>query len=216
MRPALLIATSNPGKASEFRTLLSEDTPVLSLLDIDINVDVVMPEEIEETFQGNAELKAVSVAAQTGMITLADDSGLVVDALDGQPGVRSARYAGVNAGDAENRRKLLDALKDVPPSDRGAHFVCTVAVATPSGNVWTETGILDGMIVDHARGESGFGYDRLFETADGRTLAELSPTEKHAISHRGEAIRRALPRIEIMLEEIMHQRRDVSLPVPSS
>lgn len=192
-----MLATSNTGKVAEFRSLLGEDVRVLSLVDIAVE----MPEETGTTFQENSELKAVSAAVQSGLITLADDSGLEVDALDGKPGVWSARFASLHATDAENRSKLLKELEGIPPTNRSARFVCALSVANPEGSVWTELGVLEGTIIDRERGESGFGYDSLFETADGRTLAEVSSSEKNAISHRGMAVRRALPRITHMLPE---------------
>ncbi len=191
----LLLATSNKGKAAEFRTLLGDEIRVLSLA----GVSVQMPEETGESFREIAEVKALSAAAQSGLTVLADDSGLVVDAIGGRPGVRSARFAGPDATDAENRSKLLSELKSSGRTDRTARFVCALSVATPDGDVWTELGVLEGKIGDHERGASGFGYDRLFVTASGRTLAELSPAEKNAISHRGEAMRRALPRIRRLI-----------------
>ncbi len=192
----LLLATSSKGKAGEFRTLLGDEIRVLSLAD----VSVQMPEETGESFREIAEVKALSAASQSGLTALGDDSGLEVDALDGRPGVRSARFAGPDATDAENRSKLLDELRNSGRTDRTARFVCALSVATPDGEVWTELGVLEGTIAEHERGASGFGYDRLFVTGSGRTLSELSVAEKNAISHRGEAMRRALPRIRRLLD----------------
>lgn len=212
VRRTLLIATSNPGKAKEFGELVKGDIRILSLAD----VSIAMPEETGKTFQENAELKAVSAAKQTGLVALADDSGLEVDALDGAPGVYSARYSGLHGTDAENRHKLLGSLEGVPPEDRTARFICAVAVATPEGEVWTEIGVLEGVITDQERGESGFGYDRLFQIADGRTLGELPAFEKNAISHRGRAIRQALPRLTRMLAEVDQRVDAVERRVPQS
>jgi len=195
MRQTLLLATSNPGKADEFRRLLGDLVTMLSLVD----VNVTMPDETGSTFQENAELKAVSAASQSGMMTLADDSGLVVDAMDGAPGIRSARFAGLHASDAENRTKLLGQLQHVPAVARGAHFVCALSLATPDGDVCTEMGVLRGAISETERGASGFGYDRLFELPDGQTLAELSGTRKNAVSHRAQAMHKMLPHIERVL-----------------
>lgn len=197
MRRTLLLATSNPGKVAEFQSLLGKDARILSLVD----VNVTMPDETGETFQENAELKATSVATQSGMITLSDDSGLVVDALQGQPGVRSARFAGLHATDAENRTKLLREMRHVAVADRSARFVCAVSLATPDGTVYTELGVLEGTIGVRERGTSGFGYDRLFELPDGRTLAELSLAQKNAISHRAQAIGMMMPCLERVLRD---------------
>lgn len=195
MRRTLLLATSNPGKSTELQSLLGKDVRILSLVD----VDITMPDETGETFQDNAEAKATWAATQSGMIALADDSGLVVDALHGNPGVRSARFAGPRATDAENRAKLLGEMEHVPTSDRSARFVCAVSLATPDGTVCTEMGVLEGTIGAQELGTSGFGYDRLFELPDGRTLAELSVAGKNAISHRAQAMHKMLPIIERML-----------------
>ncbi|HEV2066107.1 MAG TPA: RdgB/HAM1 family non-canonical purine NTP pyrophosphatase [Thermomicrobiales bacterium] len=191
----LLLATSNPGKIGELRVLLGGDIRVVSLKDVDVR----MPVETGETFRANAELKAVSAAAQSGLIALADDSGLEVDALEGRPGVRSARFAGVNASDEENRARLHDALQAIQPTSSKARFVCAVSVAVPDGSVWTEFGTLEGQITHEERGRFGFGYDRMFELPDGRTLAEVPPDQKNRISHRGRAMSKAVPRLLGML-----------------
>ena len=192
MRRTLLLATSNPGKAAEFQRLLGKGVRILSLRD----VDVTMPDETGVTFQENAELKATSAAAQSGMLTLSDDSGLEVDALHGNPGVLSARFAGLHATDAENRAKLLREMEQVRASDRSARFVCAVSLATPDGKVCTKLGVLEGTIGERERGTSGFGYDFLFEVPGGQTLAELSSADKNAISHRGQAIQKMRSCIE--------------------
>lgn len=196
MRRTILLATSNLGKAVEFQDLLGEHVCLLSLNDVDVD----MPEETGETFEENAELKATSVARQSGMVALADDSGLTVDALHGKPGVHSARFAGPRASDTENRIRLLTDMAGTSLSDRGARFVCALCLATPDGQVWTRVGVLEGMIADRERGTFGFGYDSLFETSDGRTLAELSADRKNAISHRAKAILAILPSIELLPE----------------
>lgn len=191
----LLLATSNPGKISEFRDLLGGDIKIVSIQDVDFR----MPEETGETFQANAELKAISAAAQSGLIALADDSGLEVDALEGRPGVRSARFAGLDASDEENRAKLHEALQAIRPASLTARFVCAVSVAVPDGGVWTEFGTVEGRITHEERGRFGFGYDRMFELPDGRTLAELPPDQKNRMSHRGRAMTKAVPRLLDML-----------------
>jgi XTP/dITP diphosphohydrolase len=188
----LLIATSNPGKVRELRALLPPCLLVLSLEDLGLP----SPEETGSTLQENAELKALTAARASGMLTLADDSGLEVEALDGAPGIRSARYAGEPPDEAKNRRMLLEVLADVPVERRVARFVCAVAVASPAGRVWTSEGTLDGTILDHERGSGGFGYDSLFLLSNGRTVAELLDEEKNAMSHRSVAIRAILPKLQ--------------------
>ena len=153
------------------------------------------PVEDEETFEGNARLKAVGYARSTGLRCLADDSGLVVDALDGAPGVHSARWAGVEGSRAEraaaNNAKLLDAMSGIPESRRAARFICRMCLADPDGSILAETGgAFEGVITDTPSGANGFGYDPLLHLPDdGCTSAELSAEEKNSRSHRGEAAR---------------------------
>ena len=144
----------------------------------------------------NADLKALVAARRSGMLTLADDSGLAVEALNGAPGVRSARFAGEPPDEAANRRALLAALAHVPVSQRSARFVCAVTIASPTGRLWISEGVLDGTILDHERGSRGFGYDSLFLLENGRTVAELLDEEKNLMSHRSAAIRAILPGLE--------------------
>jgi XTP/dITP diphosphohydrolase len=151
-----------------------------------------LPTETGSTFSEIAEQKARYAAASTGLLALADDSGLEVEALGGEPGVRSARFAGEPPNDARNRRLLLARLGDRPPSERGARFVCAVTIATPSGLVWTSEGELRGTIFDRERGTGGFGYDSVFLLPDGRTVAELLDEEKNTMSHRANAMARLL------------------------
>jgi len=191
------LATRNPGKLKEFRELLA-GLP-LEASGLEPFGDIPEPEETGETFADNARDKARYYAAATGQWCLADDSGLVVDALAGQPGVRSARYAidDVPPGsprhtiDQANNRKLLRELADVPDHARTARFVCHVALAEP-GQVRLEAdGTVEGRILHAPRGHNGFGYDPLFYIDQKhRTTAELSPDEKHALSHRGQAMRK--------------------------
>lgn len=192
----LLLATSNPGKIAELQDMLGATTEVLSLAD----VGVTSPEETGADFAENAVLKARHGAAGSGFVTVADDSGIEVDALDGAPGIRSARYAGEAGDDEKNRQKLLAALEGVPASRRSARFVCEIAVATPDGEVRTFRGTLGGRVAAGPRGAGGFGYDSLLELPDGRTVAELTPEDKNAISHRGEALRNALPYLQTVLD----------------
>jgi XTP/dITP diphosphohydrolase len=195
-RPScIIVATSNPKKVDEIRGALAPlGIAVVSLADAGF-VGIPEPDETERTFAGNARLKAIAYATATGQAVLADDSGLEVDALGGEPGVDSAIWAGTEgdraARDARNNAKLVAALQGVPQDARAARFVCTMCVAGPEGAVVCESrGSVEGVIVDEPRGANGFGYDPHFlVSALGRTTAELSPHEKNAISHRGQASR---------------------------
>jgi XTP/dITP diphosphohydrolase len=187
---SILIATTNPGKLREIQQVAG-GLPVnwLSLAD-----RPGLPEAVEDgdTFEANAAKKARHYAQLTGLWTLADDSGLEVEALGGAPGVHSARYAG-DHGDAANNRKLLANLADVPPERRGARFVCCLALVGDGKILLTARGTVDGRIIDPARGANGFGYDPHFLLPDrGVTTAELSADEKNRISHRGRALRALL------------------------
>jgi XTP/dITP diphosphohydrolase len=185
----LLIASSNLGKLLEFRALVPESFEVVGLDDTDVR----LPPEVGESFLEIASMKALAAAEQSGMLSLADDSGLEVDYLGGAPGVRSARYAGEPANPAANRRALLKALCGVPHDERGARFVAAIALAAASGVIATGVGAWDGAILNAERGERGFGYDPLFVLADGRTVAELLDEEKNALSHRAKAFEQILP-----------------------
>lgn len=155
---------------------------------------VVLPPENGATFEENAIGKAIAAARQSGMVAIGDDSGLEVDALGGQPGILSARFAGPAASDEQNLALLLEKMKDVDDSRRTARFVCAIAMASPDGCVEVVRGVCEGRIARSPRGSNGFGYDPVFLIPqDGRTLAQFSPDEKNAISHRGQAIRRAIP-----------------------
>ncbi len=193
----IVVATGNPHKIEEIRAILGPAGVRVVGLD-ELTCSFEEPVEDAPTFAGNAEIKAKSYARQTGRVCLADDSGLVVDALDGAPGVLSARYAGVDgdraARDAANNAKLLAALEGVPTEHRTARFVCAMCLAEPDGTgdvriVATSEGTFAGHIGTEARGANGFGYDPLLVLADGRTSAELDPAEKNARSHRGAAAR---------------------------
>jgi len=185
-RPKLLIATLNPGKVAEYRSLLDGiPCDLVSLADAGIRGDV---EETGETYDENAQLKAAVCAERSGLVTLADDSGLEVEALGGEPGVYSARYAGEDATDAERVEYLLSKMEGVPEAERGARFVCVIAIATPDGGVTFCRGECRGTIVREPRGELGFGYDPAFFIPElGRTVAELPPGVKNRVSHRGRA-----------------------------
>ena len=191
----LVLASSNPGKLAELRARL--EPAGLHVVPQDA-FGVEPPEETGLTFVENALIKARAASAATGRPALADDSGVVVDALDGAPGVRSARYAGDGASDADNVAKLLESLAGVAPSERGAAFVCTVVYLRHARDPCPIVceGVWEGRILDAPRGDGGFGYDPVFfvETY-GRTAAELSGGEKDAVSHRGQALAQLLDRL---------------------
>ena len=184
----IVLATRNEGKVREFLRLLTGlDLNILSMNNFPNIGDI---EESGDTFEANALLKAKTVSSITGLIAIADDSGLEVDALDGRPGIYSARYAGEAASDEENYLKLLEEMKDVPEDDRGAAFVCTIVVSRPSGESITAVGRCKGVIGSGPEGEGGFGYDPIFYLPDsGCTMASISKEEKNNISHRGEAVK---------------------------
>ncbi len=196
-RPRLLVATRSEHKLRELGDLLELDrTDLVSLDDLRVLGD---PVEDGLTFRTNAAIKARFGLARTGLPTLADDSGIEVDALDGGPGVRTRRYAGEDASDADNNAKLLGALDGLPPERRGARYVCVLALAVADEPVVFARGTCRGRIAAAARGDGGFGYDPIFEPASeppgGRTFGLWSPDEKNAISHRARAARRMAPRL---------------------
>ncbi len=193
--PRLLIATRSEHKLRELRELLGLGTGIVVSLD-DVGVEGE-PVEDGETFETNATIKAHFGADATGLPTLADDSGIEVDALDGAPGVRTRRYAGEDATDADNNAKLLAALDELPPERRGARYVCVLVLAVPGEPLVYTRGECRGRIATAPRGTGGFGYDPIFEPAaeppGGRTFGEWSAREKHRISHRGRAAREMAP-----------------------
>jgi XTP/dITP diphosphohydrolase len=183
-----VIASTNPGKIVEVRQIL-EKLP-LRLLSREEVGGWPEIEETGSTFLENALLKARAVSSFTGQAALADDSGIEVDALDGAPGVRSARFAGPHATDEENNARLVEALDGVPPERRTARYRCVAVVVSPEGEEIAGVGSCEGRIALEPRGSGGFGYDPWFvPEGESRTMAELSPEEKHAISHRGKALR---------------------------
>lgn len=191
MSGPLVLATRNPAKLAEMARILGElRVELLSAAD----VGVPETDETGATFHQNALLKARAAASASGLAALADDSGLVVDALGGEPGVRSARYAGAHGDDEANTRLVLERMRGV--ADRAARFVCVAALATPDGRVWTAEGRLEGTLTERPRGEGGFGYDPILQPlGDTRTTAEMPPERKDAISHRGLALRAIRPAV---------------------
>jgi XTP/dITP diphosphohydrolase len=192
MSTKLLVATHNKGKVSELADMLGElDVRWLSLDDAGVGFQV---EESGDSFEANAALKAIGYATAAGLLTLADDSGLEVDALGGRPGVQTARFGGPGLTPAERWGLLLDAMKDVPWRQRTARFRCAVALARPDGLVATASGVCEGMIALEPAGLGGFGYDPVFYLPEwDRTMAELEPADKHRVSHRGRAIAALAP-----------------------
>ena len=186
----VVVATGNAHKVTEIEAILSKVLPGVRFVALGQLGEFEDPEETGTTFLENAIIKAEAAVAETGFAAIADDSGLVVDALDGEPGVYSARYAGVHGDDAANNAKLLKNLADTPDADRTARFMSVVALICPDGTVLTGTGACEGTIAHEGRGTNGFGYDPLFLPADtpGKTMAELAPEEKNAISHRFHAL----------------------------
>lgn len=199
MKRVVLLATGNAGKVREIRDMTR--SAALSWCGLDQFPGVPAAVESGATFVENARLKALHYASATGLLTLADDSGLVVDALGGAPGVHSARFAGEPRSDLANNRKLVAALAGVPAAARSARFMCAMAFARPGEILLESSGSVEGRIIDEPRGNNGFGYDPHFLLPKlNHTAAELPPDEKHAISHRGAALRAILPRILALLD----------------
>jgi XTP/dITP diphosphohydrolase len=187
----VVLATRNRHKVVELRRIL-DDAPIELVSGLDLDIPAVA--ETGETFADNALLKARVCVKATGLPSVADDSGLVVDVLGGAPGVRSARYAGEGADDDANLRLVLDRVGTA--TQRSARFVCVAALVTPDGREVTEDGVMEGTLTDAPRGDGGFGYDPIFiATGERRSNAELTPDEKDAISHRGAAFRAIRPHL---------------------
>jgi len=198
----LVIATGNPGKFNEMATLLAGVDALLVPLDRAGSIPP-MPPEGGDSFQENARRKAELVAGASGHVALADDSGLEVDALGGQPGLLSARFCGPRATDAERNARLLELLRGISPVGRTARFRCVVAVAEPRGSVQLAEGVCEGRIALEPRGLRGFGYDPIFEISSlGKTFAELDPEVKNRLSHRAQAMAKA----RVILERILAKR----------
>jgi XTP/dITP diphosphohydrolase len=203
MKRKILVATTNPGKVAELKAMLDLDVEWTSLSDFPGMNEI---EEDGKTFAENARKKAIGYAKKTGLWTIADDSGLVIDTLGGEPGVKSARFSGVK----EKNRKLLDhmnmvkvlkLLEGVPKEKRKARFVCCLCLASPERILAETEGRLEGVIAEEEAGENGFGYDPIFFVPKlNKTVAQLSREEKNAISHRGNAIRKLKLLLEVLLE----------------
>lgn len=198
MKMELLIATTNVHKIREFRDML-KSLPNIDVLSLHQFPDYIAPDETGALFQENAALKAEHAAKKLNMWVMADDSGLVVPALQGQPGIFSRRYAGKNATDAENRHKLLHEMRGLRQLERAAYYECCLAIASPEGLKKCVTGVCEGYILEEERGRNGFGYDSLFIKNDyDKTFAELEETNKNRISHR----RKAFERLAGVLENL--------------
>jgi XTP/dITP diphosphohydrolase len=196
----IILATRNPGKLAELRRILAAAEVGVTVDDLDDVPDMPEVAETGRTFRENALIKARAVAAFTGLPAVADDSGLCVDALNGMPGVLSARWSGRHGDDAANLQLLLGQLADLPADRRQAHFTCVAALVLPTGGEHLAEGSVHGRLADAPRGSNGFGYDPIF-VPDGhrQTTAELSPAEKDRISHRGRALRALAPVIAALL-----------------
>jgi XTP/dITP diphosphohydrolase len=203
MKPKILVASTNPGKTAELKAMLDADVNWLSLDDFP---DIDEIEEDGATFVENARKKAAGYATATGLWTIADDSGLVIDALQGAPGIESARFSGEKNADRtlidhKNIAKVLKLLEGVPTEKRTARFVCSLCLTTPVEILIETQGILEGLITEKEIGENGFGYDPIFFVPHlKKTVAQLTREEKNAISHRGNAIRKLNPLLNKLLK----------------
>lgn len=197
----LLIATKNPGKIKEFEAMFKKYGIIIqSLLDVDQSIDV---EETGVTFKENAKLKAEQVANHFQAVTIADDSGLIVDALDGKPGVYSARYAGEDKNDQANTEKVIEELQGVPYSERTARFCTVLAIAKPGKPTEYVEGYCEGFITESPQGSQGFGYDPIFYLPDyDKTMAQISREEKNKMSHRAQAMKQLEQYLPNLLEEV--------------
>ncbi len=191
----IVVATGNVDKMREIREILKDFCDkIVSIKDEGLKVDI---DENAETFEGNALIKARAVWEQTGEVVIADDSGLVVDALNGEPGVHSARFMGENASYHDKNMRIIKRLEGVKDEDRTARFVCCAAVIFPDGSEKTVRGVMEGRIGYEEKGKNGFGYDPIFFLPEyGKTSAQIEPEEKNAISHRGQAFRAVRAEIE--------------------
>ncbi|SFB16653.1 MULTISPECIES: XTP/dITP diphosphatase [unclassified Bacillus (in: firmicutes)] len=196
----VIIATKNIGKAKEFEAIFAPyDIKVLTLLDFPEIEDV---EETGATFEENAIIKAESIALKLDKMVIGDDSGLIIDALDGRPGIYSARYAGLQKNDEDNIDKVLQELAHVPAQQRQARFYCALAVSAPNEESFTVSGTCEGEILFKRRGTNGFGYDPIFFVKEkGKAMAELTKEEKNQISHRANALKKLASKMQTLLGE---------------
>jgi XTP/dITP diphosphohydrolase len=209
-RPRVVIATRNPGKVVELRRILEPYD--VDLVDLGAFPDAPDVAETGDSFAANALLKAHAVAEATGLVAVADDSGLAVDALGGMPGIFSARWSGRHGDDAANLQLVLAQLADVPDERRGAAFICAAAAASPDGGELVVEGRMSGSLIRAPRGSNGFGYDPVFVPVDeDRTTAEMSAADKDAISHRGRAFRALAPRLAELLAGEAAVQRDLTV-----
>ena len=203
----ILVASTNPGKLAELKTMISSSDVYVEWLGLNVFPDT--PEIIEdgETFAENARKKALGYAKATGLWTIADDSGLCIDALDGAPGVKSARFSGEKEADRglldhKNMEKVLRLMEGAPKENRTCRFVCNLCLASPQEVLLETEGFLEGYITEEKMGENGFGYDPIFFVPElNKTVAQLSAEEKNSISHRGNAIRRLKPKLAALLNK---------------
>jgi XTP/dITP diphosphohydrolase len=198
--PKLLLATNNAGKVREYRQLLDGcGWELVTPSELGLSLPA---EETGDTYEENARMKALEAAQVGGLHALADDSGLEVDALAGEPGPRAARFGGEGTTYGEKMSLLLERLKGVAPPERGCRFVCVIAIADPQGGVRLCRGECEGVVAEVLQGEGGFGYDPIFYLPErGLTMAQISPEEKNAISHRGRAAQIACQ----VLRELLHE-----------
>lgn len=195
--PVLLVGTTNDGKIREMRDLLA-DLPARVVFPGDLGIDLDV-EEGEISFVANAMLKARAFRRTSGVLTIGEDSGFEVDALNGEPGVVSARWGGSDY--AVKNRRVIEMIAGKPEAGRGCRYVSVLAIATPDGRMYRRTGFCRGVIADVPAGTNGFGYDPIFFLPElGRTMAQLEPSEKAEISHRGRAVRKALPLLRSLVE----------------
>ena len=200
MATTVVLATRNAHKLDELRRILAAHGLDIDLRSVADFANAPEVPETESTFAGNALLKARAICAATGLPAVADDSGLCVDALNGMPGILSARWAGGHGDDAANLRLVLDQLSDTPDTRRGAAFVCAAAVVLPDGTERAVEGSVDGSIIREPRGDGGFGYDPIFvPTGYALTFAQIPAAEKYAMSHRGRALQQLAPVLRDLL-----------------
>ena len=199
MLPQLLVGTTSAGKIRELRQLLA-DLPARVVFPADLGIDID-PEEGETSFVANAKLKARAYRRASGLMTIAEDSGFAVDALNGEPGVISARWGGTDY--TVKNKLIVDKLAGLPEAERGCGYITVLAIAMPDGRIFQRTAWCRGRVAEEPAGSGGFGYDPIFYVPElGKTMAQMESAEKDAISHRGRAVRKALPLLRSLLAEL--------------